>query len=93
MKTRLSRSDAVPPAIFSPGIALLNRLTYPKKFFLIGLLFFLGSMTWMLHLARFGGIAAVIGWLALCAVLAVYFALFGLLASRFDRQPLSRKNL
>ncbi|MDO8547582.1 MAG: response regulator [Nitrospirales bacterium] len=34
------------PTIFSPGIALLNRLTYPKKFSLIGLLF--GSLTGVL---------------------------------------------
>lgn len=26
-------------AIFMPGIALLNRLRYPRKFFLIGVLF------------------------------------------------------
>ena len=44
---------------------------------LIGFLFFLGSIWWMVHLRAFGGPMAIVGWLALCAVLALYFGVFG----------------
>ena len=39
----------------------------------IGVVFFLGSMWWLVHVT-------VLGWLILCAYLALYFAVFGRLA-------------
>ena len=38
--------------------------------YLVGFLFFLASMWWLIHVT-------LIGWLVLCAYLALYFALFG----------------
>jgi apolipoprotein N-acyltransferase len=55
--------------------------------YLLGLLFFLGSMSWLLELIKFGGPAAVLGWAALGAYLAVYFGVFGFCArSVLDRE-------
>ncbi|MBI3321863.1 MAG: apolipoprotein N-acyltransferase [Candidatus Omnitrophica bacterium] len=41
----------------------------------IGLIFFLVSLWWLIHVT-------VVGWLVLCAYLALFFGLFGLFASR-----------
>src|SRR3989338_7653941 len=38
--------------------------------YLVGFLFFLTSMWWLVHVT-------LVGWVGLCAVLALYFALFG----------------
>ena len=46
------------PAIFSPGIVLLNRLTYPKKFLLIGVLF--GTLAGVILTLLLGEINATI---------------------------------
>ncbi len=57
--------------------------------YLVGLVFFLGSMWWLTKLTAFGGWVAILGWLLLCAYLALYFAVFGwvahwMLSSRFE---------
>ncbi len=56
-----------------PWFVVLQDLTPRRAFwwsYLVGLIFFLGSMWWLVHVT-------VAGWLILCAYLAVYFALFG----------------
>ena len=57
---------------------LLVRGAKPRAAFwwsyVIGLLFFLGSLWWLIHVT-------LVGWLVLCAFLALYFGLFGLIAS------------
>jgi apolipoprotein N-acyltransferase len=66
-------------------LVLLRRLNDRAAFrwsWLVGFLFFLGSIWWLVHLTKFGGLAAVLGWLVLCAYLALYFALFGWLMRR-----------
>ncbi|MBI4003732.1 MAG: apolipoprotein N-acyltransferase [Candidatus Omnitrophica bacterium] len=63
-----------------PWLVLLRDCTPRAAFqwsFLIGLLFFLASMWWLIHVT-------LVGWLVLCAYLALYFALFGRLASRIQ---------
>lgn len=45
---------------------------------LVGFLFFLGSIWWLTHVT-------IVGWIILCAYLAVYFGLFGWLAHRIAR--------
>lgn len=51
--------------------------------YLLGLLFFLGSIPWLIHVT-------FIGWAILCAVLAIYFGLFGMLAAWSAGRPLRR---
>ncbi|MBI2104294.1 MAG: apolipoprotein N-acyltransferase [Candidatus Omnitrophica bacterium] len=63
-----------------PWLLMLRRLAPGAAFrwsWLIGFGFFLGSIWWMVHLTDFGGPMAIVGWLALCAVLALYFGAFG----------------
>ena len=63
-----------------PWLLALRGLKPGRAFrwsWLIGFLFFLGSIWWMVHLRAFGGPMAIVGWLALCAVLALYFGVFG----------------
>src|SRR3989338_7996153 len=48
--------------------------------YLIGFLFFLASMWWLVHVT-------VVGWLVLCLYLALYFALFGWFVRPFARSP------
>lgn len=66
-----------------PWLILLCRTTPRHAFawsYLIGLLFFLGSIWWLVHVT-------VIGWLVLCAYLALYFAVFGWIVSHtLDRR-------
>jgi len=64
---------------FVPWLFLLRAVSRRAAFWWsygIGLAFFLASMWWLIHVT-------VIGWLVLCACLALYFAVFGLIASRF----------
>ena len=75
-----------------PWLLLLRSATARAAFrwsWLIGMLFFLGSMWWLLHLTAFGGPAAVLGWVALSAYLALYFGAFGWFVHRraFSLQP------
>jgi apolipoprotein N-acyltransferase len=44
---------------------------------LTGVVFFLGSMWWMIVLRAFAGPMALVGWIVLCAYLALFFGLFG----------------
>ena len=63
-----------------PWLFLLRGLKGRAAFrwsWLIGFLFFLGSMWWLLQLTTFGGPAAILGWVVLCAYLALYFGAFG----------------
>jgi len=63
-----------------PWLLLLRRLAPGAAFrwsWLIGFGFFLGSIWWLVHLRAFGGPMAIIGWLALCGYLALYFGVFG----------------
>ena len=72
-----------------PWLVLLRGLTPRNTFrwsWLIGFLFFLGSMWWMVHLTAFGGALAILGWFALSAYLALFFGLFGLCVQRFTVQ-------
>jgi apolipoprotein N-acyltransferase len=74
-----------------PWLLLLSRCTPRRAFgwsWLIGLLFFLGSIWWLTQLAPFAGVMAWVGWLLLCASLALYFGVFGLLVSRTNSQLL-----
>jgi apolipoprotein N-acyltransferase len=48
--------------------------------YVVGLVFFLSSMSWLAHLTRFGGAAAVLGEIVLCLYLALYFGCFGWIA-------------
>ncbi|MBI3011878.1 MAG: apolipoprotein N-acyltransferase [Candidatus Omnitrophica bacterium] len=67
-----------------PWLVMLRRARGRSVFwwsYLIGLLFFLGSIWWLIHVT-------VVGWLVLCAYLALYFGLFGLIVSRaFTHHP------
>ncbi len=69
----------------------LRTLPRRKAFWLswlVGFVFFLGSMAWLIHLQEFGGPLAFVGWFALSAYLALYFALFGLIADQaYTRHP------
>lgn len=70
---------------FVPWLTALRGMTPRQAFgwsYLVGLVFFLGSIWWLVHLTPFGGAAAVLGWLLLCAYLALFFACFGCVASR-----------
>jgi apolipoprotein N-acyltransferase len=49
---------------------------------LIGFVFFLSSLWWLVHLTAFAGPLAVVAYLALSGYLALFFGAFGLLASR-----------
>lgn len=63
-----------------PWLTALRRMTPRQAFgwsYLVGLVFFLGSIWWLVHLTAFGGAAAILGWLVLCAYLALYFGAFG----------------
>lgn len=63
-----------------PWLLALPRLTPRQAFgwsYAAGLAHFLGSLWWLLHLVAFGGPGASLGWLALSAFLALYFAVFG----------------
>jgi len=63
-----------------PWLLLLRRLAPGAAFrwsWLIGFGFFLGSIWWLVHLRAFGGPMAIVGWLALCGYLALYFGVFG----------------
>ncbi|MBI2495355.1 MAG: hypothetical protein HYW10_02140 [Candidatus Omnitrophica bacterium] len=56
-----------------PWLVMLRRARGRSAFwwsYLIGLLFFLGSMWWLVHVT-------IIGWIVLCAFLALYFGIFG----------------
>ncbi|MBI4340886.1 MAG: apolipoprotein N-acyltransferase [Candidatus Omnitrophica bacterium] len=57
-----------------PWLVLLRRVPSPRVAFrwswLIGFLFFLGSIWWLCYVTVFG-------WIVLCAYLAVYFGVFG----------------
>jgi len=56
-----------------PWLLLLRNCPARAAFrwsYLIGVLFFLASMWWIIHVT-------LVGWLVLCAYLALYFALFG----------------
>ena len=56
-----------------PWLLLLRDVTTRAAFwwsYLVGALFFLGSIWWLVHVTVFG-------WIALCAYLALYFAAFG----------------
>ena len=62
-----------------PWLILLRGCTPRPAFwwsYLIGFLFFLASMWWLIHVT-------IVGWLVLCAYLALYFALFGLFVRAF----------
>ena len=68
-----------------PWLVALRDRTPRQAFgwsYLVGLLFFLGSMWWLTKLTAFGGPLALIGWLVLCAYLALYFGAFGYFAHR-----------
>jgi len=63
-----------------PWLLALRGLGGARAFrwsWLIGFLFFLGSIWWLVRLSAVAGPMAVIGWLALCAYLALFFGLFG----------------
>lgn len=67
-----------------PWLRGLNRWPLRQAFepsYLIGLLFFLGSIPWLIHVT-------FVGWVILCAVLAIYFGLFGMLAAWSVGRPL-----
>ncbi|MBI3087868.1 MAG: apolipoprotein N-acyltransferase [Candidatus Omnitrophica bacterium] len=69
-----------------PWLVLLQKVPSLAAFgwsWLTGFLFFLGSLWWLVHLTAFGGPAAILGWLALCAYLALYFGVFGWVVQRF----------
>ncbi len=71
----------------APWLVLLRGLTPRRAFgwsYLIGLIFFLGSLSWLTQLAAFGGAAAMFGWVVLCAYLAVYFGVFGWFVARIE---------
>ena len=53
---------------------------------LIGLMFFLGSMEWFVRLSAIAGPLTLVGWVALCAYLALYFGLFGWVVARGGRE-------
>ena len=56
-----------------PWLLALRGLIGRKAFWwswLVGLVFFLGSMWWLVYVT-------VVGWIALCAYLAIYFGVFG----------------
>ncbi|MBI3996607.1 MAG: apolipoprotein N-acyltransferase [Candidatus Omnitrophica bacterium] len=58
---------------FVPWLLLLRTTSSRAAFwwsYLIGALFFLGSMWWLIYVT-------VVGWLVLCAYLALYFGIFG----------------
>lgn len=64
-----------------PWLLLLPKLTAKEAFWcshLVGFVFFLGSVWWLVHVT-------VAGWLILCFYLALFFGLFGLLARRFQQ--------
>jgi len=68
-----------------PWLTALRRMTPRQAFgwsYLVGLVFFLGSIWWLVHLTAFGGAAAILGWVVLCAYLALYFGMFGLVVHR-----------
>ena len=72
-----------------PWLRALRRATPRQAFarsYLVGLLFFLASMGWLIHLTAFGGPAAILGWLVLCAYLALYFGAFGVLVTAISTQ-------
>ncbi len=61
-----------------PWLLLLPGLRPRAAFwwsYLVGVLFFLGSIWWLVHVT-------VLGWLILCAFLALYFGVFGVIANR-----------
>ena len=69
-----------------PWLVLLQHTDRRGAFwwsYLVGLVFFLSSMSWLTHLAEFGGMMALVGWVALCAYLALYFGMFGWLVHRW----------
>jgi len=76
-----------------PWLVALRGLTSRQAFawsYLVGLLFFLGSIWWLTKLTAFGGAMALVGWLVLCAYLALYFAAFGwLVRSVLMQKPFS----
>ena len=64
-----------------PWLALINRSSMRAAAswsYFIGLLFFIGSIRWLIHVT-------LPGWLLLCAYLAVFFALFGWIVHRIQR--------
>ncbi|MBI1992297.1 MAG: apolipoprotein N-acyltransferase [Candidatus Omnitrophica bacterium] len=75
-----------------PWLVMLRRARGRSAFwwsYLIGLLFFLGSMWWLVHVT-------IIGWIVLCAFLALYFGIFGWLVvqtSDFRHQTPVRRRL
>jgi len=61
-----------------PWLTALRGLSGYRAFwwsYLIGLLFFLGSIWWLIYVT-------VVGWILLCAYLALFFGAFGWVASR-----------
>ena len=73
-----------------PWLHLLRQGSAREAFrasWLIGGLFFAGSMWWMVQLTAFGGTMAILGWLLLAAYLGLYSGLFGVLAHRARRHP------
>ena len=70
-------------AALVPWLLLLRKRTLRSPFwwsYAIGLLFFLVSMWWLVHVT-------LVGWIILCVYLALYFGLFGLIVSRLCLQP------
>ncbi len=66
-----------------PWLVALRQTSGRRAFglsYLVGLAFFLGSMWWLTKLTPFGGPMAIVGWLVLCAYLALYFGAFGWMA-------------
>ena len=60
-----------------PWLLALKRMTARQAFWwssLAGLVFFLGSLWWLIHVT-------LVGWLLLCAYLALFWGLFGLAAA------------
>ena len=49
-------------------------------FYFCGLLFFLATLYWLIHVT-------LLGWIILCLYLAIYFGLFGFLCSVFSNRP------
>ncbi|MDP3722261.1 MAG: apolipoprotein N-acyltransferase [Candidatus Omnitrophota bacterium] len=71
-----------------PWLLLLRNCPARAAFwwsYFIGALFFVASMWWLIHVT-------LVGWIILCAYLALYFALFGLLV-RYFHFPLSTFHL
>jgi apolipoprotein N-acyltransferase len=82
-----------------PWLLLLRRRLPAREAFgwswLIGFVFFLGSMWWLVHLAEFGGAMALLGCGVLCAYLALFFGGFGWLvsaAARREGRPRSQRS-